>query len=245
MLRKRRDYRLYRERKSIAGRIFAVLGFLLAFFLLYELITSMLITTVGIESVSMEPSLTSGERLFASPLPYGARLPFAADSLGPISTPERGELVLVRPKYYEETVWKRIFNPIVLFFTAQQIGLDPHEMRPETIIKRVIGVPGDTIRIEEHIAYIKPDGAEAFLQEFDLSRADYQITFQPLPDSWSEPLPFTGNHDEIVLDENEYFLMGDNRSMTNDSRYWGPVGMESIEAKLLLRYWPVKRIGIP
>ncbi len=245
MLRSRRDFRLYRERKSVARRIFFVIGFLLIFFFLYELVTSMLITTIGVGSVSMEPTLALGDRIFATPLPFGARFPFARKSFGEIRTPERGQLVLVRPGYYEESIWKRLFGPFVSFFTVQQVRLDPQELRPELLIKRVVAVPGDTVRIEDNVAYIRPEGAQAFLREFDMTRTDYNITFRPLPEGWEKPLPFTGNHDEIVLGEDEYFVMGDNRSMTNDSRYWGPVGIESIEGKLLFRYWPLKRMGAP
>ena len=95
-------------------------------------------------------------------------------------------------------------------------------------IKRIIGMPGETVQIKEEMVYI--DG-------------------QPLVDDdyGMEPIVQTGNADElIVLGENEYFLLGDNRNNSLDSRYTvvGNIKREQILGRAFMRYYPFSKLGL-
>ncbi|MYC31033.1 MAG: signal peptidase I [Chloroflexi bacterium] len=90
-------------------------------------------------------------------------------------------------------------------------------------VKRVIGLPGDRIEIV--------DGRVA------INGAVY-----------SEPYvngPFSTNMASITMKEGEYFVMGDNRAHSNDSRSWGPVPEKNVVGKVWLVYWPFSEVGVP
>ena len=97
-------------------------------------------------------------------------------------------------------------------------------------IKRIIGLPGETVHIRDGKVYIN-DSTE------------------PLDDSFTpEPQNEEPGNEELVFEvpENSYFVMGDNRNCSNDSRYWTNhyVSRDKIIGKAIFRYWPFTRIGI-
>lgn len=97
----------------------------------------------------------------------------------------------------------------------------PPDASPEDspLIKRLIGLPGETIRIRQQQIYI----GELRLEEPYLSEP---CTPDACPDQeWS-------------LGADEYFLMGDNRNHSRDSRAFGPVGQEHLIGQAILRWWP-------
>ena len=96
-------------------------------------------------------------------------------------------------------------------------------------IKRVIGLPGETISLNESNQVL----------------IDNQILSEPyLPE---ETLTYGGNFLEvgetINVPEDQYFVLGDNRNHSSDSRDWGFVPKENIVGKAWLRYWPLNRMG--
>jgi signal peptidase I len=94
-----------------------------------------------------------------------------------------------------------------------------------TYVKRVVGLPGDHLRIvggkvfrdgvEEHGSYIQPCGSASF------------CTFPA----------------EITVPAGHYYMMGDNRDLSDDSRFWGPVSQSWIVGSAFFTYWPPDRIG--
>jgi signal peptidase I len=94
-----------------------------------------------------------------------------------------------------------------------------------TYIKRVVGMPGDRIAIRG--GHVVRNGVAAA---------------EPFANACSEPVC---NLREIVVPRGSYFLMGDNRGNSNDSRYWGPVPRRWIIGKAVATYWPPDRIGAP
>ena len=97
-------------------------------------------------------------------------------------------------------------------------------------IKRAIGLPGEKIEIKNGVVKIfnaeSPDG-------FVLDEGDYL----------SKDVKTTGDI-AITLKDNEYFMMGDNRMFSSDSRYWGPVADDFIIGEVLLRAWPLNEIDL-
>lgn len=110
---------------------------------------------------------------------------------------------------------------IVIFKAPEATGEDAGQL----YIKRVIGLPGETIVIRNGIASLeKEDGKEECIDN---------------PDWWNknEEPNADGKEKKIVLGDNEYFMMGDNRNHSSDSRVWGPVTRKAILAKAWLRYY--------
>jgi signal peptidase I len=93
----------------------------------------------------------------------------------------------------------------------------------KSFIKRVIGVAGDKIRIE---------GGRVFVNGTSLSE-DY------VPESYEDERSYP----EITVPENSFFVLGDHRTMSNDSRDFGPVDQSYIYGKAVFGYWPVDKMG--
>ena len=91
-------------------------------------------------------------------------------------------------------------------------------------IKRVIALPGDRIRISEGEVYVN---GKRLLEPYVPSR-------------------FTDDHSmpETVLPANEYWVMGDHRSISRDSREFGPVDRDLIYGKAVFVYWPMEQVGV-
>ena len=109
--------------------------------------------------------------------------------------------------------------------------------KKEYLIKRVVGLPGETIRIADGNVYIKPADSTEFylLQENYLPEGTKTIV---MDDGKSK------GYDEITLGENEYYCMGDNRPVSNDSRNLGPFTADRIIAVAVIRVFPLTEIKI-
>ena len=100
------------------------------------------------------------------------------------------------------------------------IVFDPPFAAPEPYIKRIIGLPGEVVTIENGKVYVD----DVLMQESYI-----QVSFRA-DGSWEVPL-------------SEIFVMGDNRNNSSDSRSWGAVPLENIIGKALFVYWPVEQWG--
>ena len=94
-------------------------------------------------------------------------------------------------------------------------------------IKTIIGLPNETVDIKGSVVSI--------------TNSEYSAGFQ-LDEPYVKNLAQNETH--LVLKENEYFVMGDNRSASSDSRSWGAVKEELIAGRAFLRLLPIKKIGI-
>ncbi len=115
-----------------------------------------------------------------------------------------------------------------------QFPLDPKK----DFIKRCIGVPGDTIEIKDKKLYVNGE-----LQEEGYAIYEDEKIY---PNSRQLPVMYRNrdNLASVVVPEKSYFVMGDNRDHSYDSRFWGPLDRGSIKGKALFLYWPPKRIRI-
>ena len=117
------------------------------------------------------------------------------------------------------------------------------------LIKRVVGIPGDRIRIEdsrvtvngetlnEPYAVFEPAGANPFRDNFPARvYTDPNIN----PDWWREMQTLTKDG-ELVVPAGEYFMLGDNRNHSDDSRFWGLVPRQAIIARPLVIYFSLRR----
>jgi signal peptidase I len=105
-------------------------------------------------------------------------------------------------------------------------------------IKRVIGLPGETVRLENGAVFVTPvDGVEVRLTE------DYVVTGSDGRPAATLPRDAEGT-DRWVVGAGEYFVMGDNRPESQDSRFFGPIERDLIVGRALVRYFPLDRITL-
>lgn len=124
-----------------------------------------------------------------------------------------------------------------------------HHSMPAYLIKRVIGVPGDRIRIEgsrvfvngtlldEPYAAYEPAPASLFRDNFP----GRMYTDPNVDPTWWMELQQLTHDGELVVPQGEYFMLGDNRNHSKDSRYWGLVPRDAIVAKPLVIYFSLRR----
>jgi signal peptidase I len=93
----------------------------------------------------------------------------------------------------------------------------------KSYIKRVIGIAGDRIRIEDGQVYVN---GEAIAEPY-------------VPNDYADARSYR----EIVVPRNSFFVLGDHRTMSNDSRDFGPVNERYIYGKAVFGYWPVEKLG--
>jgi len=239
----------------LGGRLLR--GLIIAF-ILYLVVSRFLAATFRIESVSMEPGLSPADRVIVSLLAYGPRVPFSQSRFPGLGDPSRGDVVVVRPPFYGDPgIAERLFEPVVSFFTVQKGTLrrDLYNARVNGyMVKRLVGMPGDTLRMNGYVVSIKPRGGTEFVGEQQLLGGAYQVLAGasggtnaggPAAPGWDASLPASGSTDEVHLADDQYYVLGDNRPDSSDSRSWGPIGRERIIGKVIYRYWPVRALGTP
>ena len=164
-----------------------------------------------------------------------------------ISNYSRGDVVLLNPRYSQK---KNFFlsqlERFVRFFTAQQVSVFEESELPATKshVRRIVGMPGDTIYMRDYVLYIKPAGEKHFLTEFEIVEEPYNVTFYVPPADWDTEIGVKGSFEEMTLGYQEYFVLADNRKSSDDSRLWGAVKKDEIMAKVLMCYFPFRNFKL-
>jgi signal peptidase I len=183
-----------------------------------------------IPSGSMFPTLLIGDHLFVNKFVYGPKIPFSDIRLPGIRQPERGEVVVF-------TVAKRGGET----FPADR---EPHLPREE-FVKRIIGLPGDEIDLRGGTLYVNGDAVESSSladvfespdgDRLEISRVSLGAhEFETLDDPYrSGPIASW----PIRVEEGRYFMLGDNRDHSKDSRVWGTVRLAELKGPALILYW--------
>ena len=111
-------------------------------------------------------------------------------------------------------------------------------------VKRVIGLPGDRIRLQNKLVYVngvrlQEDYAIHSMPNFDPYRDDFPVRASTPPDvdrHWRNEMTRHVERGELIVPANEYFVMGDNRDQSLDSRYWGFVPRGNVMGRPLVIY---------
>lgn len=242
-------YRPYNYRNQVKKRFLTFFLIIVFLFLSFLVVDHFLISSYVIHNSGMEPYLSQDDRVLATPILYGPKIPFSDRQIQGFTSPGRGEIVIAEAGYSKpEPVIYRILDKTVGFFTLQNLDVrsnrnfsTPHSI----VVKRILGVPGDTIRMDDYVIYIKPEGKKYFFHESELITGPFDILISPLPEGWDDSFPLASDISEFTLGPNEYFLIGDNRSASLDSRHWGPVPRDHLLKRVILKYWPFKEFDAP
>ncbi|MBF0207957.1 MAG: signal peptidase I [Oligoflexia bacterium] len=209
--------KIIREVKTIAVIILLVFVFRSIFFEPFK-----------IPSGSMIPTLMIGDFILVNKLAYGLKVPFSDLFSDPVyisesKRPERGDVI----------VFKYPKDPSINY------------------IKRVIGLPGDTVEMRDKVVYINGNPitphaieepkAKKYMEDMDDKFKEMNLKFFNSKTGnhnhiyqINEDNFFKSDFEKVVIPKDNFFVMGDNRDFSADSRYWGPVPFENIKGKAVL-----------
>jgi signal peptidase I len=182
-----------------------------------------------IPSGSMFPTLLIGDHLFVNKFVYGIKIPFTRVRLPGLRDPRRGDVVV---------------------FSVAKRGPQtyPADQRPdlptEEFVKRIVGIPGDRLEFRDGKVFVngepvepRPVGApfvdeagrELAVAEVSLDGKPFRILDDPRLASLEPPA--------VTVPPGRYFMLGDNRDHSKDSRVWGTVDLAEIKGPALFLYW--------
>lgn len=208
--------------------------------LMASLLMMFVLQAFKIPSASMEKTLLIGDHLFVNKFLYGLRVPVSGKRLLPLRHPKRGDVVVFQFP---------VDDPTELHCGSVQYGKD--------FIKRLIGEPGDTVEVRQGRVILngKPVGDEPYAVHDEPYREPEsphakEMAADRYQQLWQE------HHLDAELQNNQrdefgpvkvpphaFFMMGDNRDHSCDSRYWGPVEERYVKGNAWFLYWPPSRMG--
>lgn len=201
---------------------------ILAALILFFAFRALLLEAFQIPTSSMESALLPGDFVLVNKAVFGSKSVSGLLKLPGWEDPKRGDIVVFQP---------------------------PHD--PErNYVKRVIGIPGDTVEMRDKQVFINGGSlqedylSDVVEQSLDVSHSDmsWQETFRVKPknteivtvQSESDYRPSRDNWGPLFVPGDKFFVLGDNREDSEDSRYWGFVSRDSMEGKAWLIYYSIE-----
>lgn len=187
---------------------------------LFLVIRTFAVEAFKIPTGSMEDTLLIGDFLLVNKAVYGAQVPFTGIRLPAFNDPDRGDIVVF------------------------QYPLD----RSKNYVKRVVGLPGDVLEMRNGALYVNGERqVEGYVQhiqpggDFHDPQFDWQVDYLAPGVDRSRYRPTRDDWGPIVVPPGKYFVMGDNRDNSQDSRYWGFVDRSLIKGAPLFIYYSFDR----
>ena len=200
-----------------------ILGFIIAFFI-FGLLT-IFVRFDKMKSSAMLNSIEENETIITSKLRYAIAIkPFVSSLTGKtiiFSRPKRGDIIFMTdPRSPSENFIKRFFSYAVYFATFGNVNIS----KKRYLIKRVVGLPNETIEIREKKVYINGSLLEESWANInnDLRILDSEVSGRD-------------NFGPYIVGYNEYFVLSDNRDYGYDSRDFGSVNFSFINGKVINR----------
>jgi signal peptidase I len=183
-------------------------------------VVTFIIQAFQIPSESMESTLLIGDYLLVDKLCYGGGR--FLDRVLPYRNVHRGDIVVFHYPVHPS----------------------------EHFVKRVVGVPGDRLRLINREVYVNGTRLqEPYVQHLssnhDMFRDEFprlDISAPGMEGAWWLQMKKLVEDGQLIIPEGDYFVLGDNRDDSDDSRYWGFVPRENIVGRPLLIYWSVKSV---
>lgn len=196
------------------------------------IIRAFVVQAFKIPTGSMLETLQIGDQLLVSKFHYGVKLPFTDKVLIPVSEPARGDIIVFEYPYDEKLDAMR------------------PNMKDVDFVKRIVGLPGDTVEIRAKEVFVNGEKLNAPWAQH--TRED--VVPNPMgghPEVSFDPVMYFDHCEDATLycsakrdwmpkftvPAGQYFVMGDNRDESFDSRFWGFVKRESIKGKAMVIYW--------
>ena len=206
---------------------------LLAAFLMYFLVQAF-----KIPSGSMRMTFLEGDHLFVNKVYYGLHIPFTNGK-----------------RIWE---WHKVKRGDIVVFECPPAALSPQEREKHVhkdFIKRCLALGGDVVEIKNKVLYVNGAAvAEPYVNFLDseaykpvkifATSEEYQRAWEAGKFDNFPPDVIKDNFGPIIVPPGYYFVMGDNRDRSFDSRFWGPMPDKNLKGKPLLIYWPPNRIRI-
>jgi signal peptidase I len=191
---------------------------------IFLVVRTFLIEGFRIPSGSMENTLLIGDWLFVNKALYGAEIPFTGVHLPAFRNPRRNDLV----------IFKSVEEPRL------------------TVVKRLIGMPGDTLSMEDNQLSVNGRPAEEpwvirtdpLADHEDPKMRTWQVRYLVRDRDTTTYRPTLKNWGPIVVPPDSFFVMGDNRDSSYDSRYWGFLGRDRIRGRPLIIYYSYDPSGV-
>lgn len=217
------DHKVTAEVKSVGHTVWEWVKSLGIALVIWFLLTSFLVQAFRIPSGSMENTLLIGDFLFVNKALYGSEVPVIRKRLPALREPRRSD--------------------IVVFDSVEDHGV--------SVVKRIVGMPGDTIamiandmvinnnRIEESYVVRGPPGDQR-----DPRMRAWQIPYLLDPSESDTYDPSLKNWGPLVVPPDSFFVMGDNRDNSYDGRYWGFLGRDRIRGRPMFVYYSFNKMGM-
>ena len=210
-------------RKSVAQSTKEWIKSIAIALVIWFFLRSLLIEAFRIPSGSMENTLLVGDFLFVNKALYGAEIPVVGKRLPAVREPERFD--------------------IVVFDSPIQKGIN--------VVKRLVGVPGDTLSMQGNVLHLNGRPldepyvvrTDAMKDPEDPRMRQHQLPYLVGRDRRTYR-PTLKNWGPIVVPPDSFWVMGDNRDNSLDSRYWGLLGRDRIKGRPLFIYYSYDKNGV-
>jgi len=192
--------------------------------LIWFIVRALLVQAFRIPSPSMENTLLIGDFLFVNKALYGAEIPIMHRRLPAIREPRRFDVVV----------------------------FDSPEVAGTNVVKRVVGLPGDTLQMESNQVFLngqpldEPHAkkTDPLLDPEDPRMRAWQVRYLVGDPDRGQYRPSLKNWGPIVVPADSFFVMGDNRDNSYDSRYWGFLGRDRIDGRPWFIYYSFDNKGV-